>query len=60
MVYCDAQWCSNFVLSAVELSDPCSVVEATALTSAERRAILGDTAARIFHVECDCGAVATA
>jgi aminocarboxymuconate-semialdehyde decarboxylase len=40
--------------------DPCGVVEATALTAAERRAILGDTAARIFHVECDCGAAATA
>ena len=33
--------------------DPCAVVEATQLTPAERRAILGDTAARIFHVECD-------
>jgi len=40
--------------------DPCAVVEATALTAAERRAILGDTAARIFHVECDCGAPAGA
>lgn len=35
--------------------DPCRVVEATALTSDERRAILGDTAARIFHVACGCG-----
>ena len=40
--------------------DPCAVVEATTLTSAERRAILGETAARIFHVECDCGAPAGA
>jgi aminocarboxymuconate-semialdehyde decarboxylase len=40
--------------------DPCAVVEATALTLSERRAILGDTAARIFHVECDCGAPADA
>src|SRR5437016_4969189 len=40
--------------------DPCAVVEATALTMAERRAILGDTAARIFHVECDCGAATAA
>src|SRR2546421_4481060 len=40
--------------------DPCAVVEATPLTLAERRAILGDTAARIFHVECDCGAPAGA
>jgi hypothetical protein len=36
------------------------VVEATKLTLSERRAILGDTAARIFHVECDCGAAAAA
>ena len=40
--------------------DPCAVVEATQLTLSERRAILGDTAARIFHVECDCGAAAAA
>jgi len=40
--------------------DPCAVIEATALTLAERRAILGETAARIFHVECDCGAPAAA
>jgi len=40
--------------------DPCAVVEATALTLSERRAILGETAARIFHVECDCGAPARA
>jgi aminocarboxymuconate-semialdehyde decarboxylase len=39
--------------------DPRGVVEATALTAAERRAILGGTAARIFHVDCDCGAAAT-
>jgi aminocarboxymuconate-semialdehyde decarboxylase len=36
--------------------DPCGVVEATPLSLAERRAILGETAARIFHVKCDCGA----
>ena len=40
--------------------DPCAVVEATPLTSPERRAIFGETAARIFHVECDCGAAAGA
>ena len=39
--------------------DPCAVVEATPLSSPERRAILGETAARIFHVDCDCGAAAT-
>src|SRR5436305_4315795 len=36
--------------------DPCRVVAETALTEAERRAILGETAARIFHVDCSCGA----
>jgi aminocarboxymuconate-semialdehyde decarboxylase len=40
--------------------DPCAVVEATPLSSGERHAILGETAARIFHVECDCGAAAGA
>ena len=39
--------------------DPGAVVEATQLTSDERRAILGETAARIFHVECNCGAAKT-
>jgi aminocarboxymuconate-semialdehyde decarboxylase len=34
--------------------DPCTVIDATVLTAAERNAILGGTAARIFHVECDC------
>ncbi len=37
--------------------DPCGVVNATRLTVAERHAILGETAARIFHVECGCGTV---
>ena len=36
--------------------DPCQLIDATALTAAEREAILGGTAARIFRVECDCGA----
>jgi aminocarboxymuconate-semialdehyde decarboxylase len=35
--------------------DPCGVVDRTPLTAAERAAILGENAARIFHVECDCG-----
>jgi len=34
--------------------DPCRIVDETALTSAERAAILGGNAARIFHVDCDC------
>jgi aminocarboxymuconate-semialdehyde decarboxylase len=38
--------------------DPCGIVDATPLTAAERRAILGETAARIFHVECGCGSAA--
>ena len=36
--------------------DPCGVVGATALTEAERGAILGGNAARIFHIDCGCGA----
>lgn len=36
--------------------DPGGVVERTALTAAERRAILGGNAARIFHVDCACQA----
>src|SRR6202163_4569062 len=35
--------------------DPCGVVDRTRLTAAERSAILGGNAARIFHVECECG-----
>jgi aminocarboxymuconate-semialdehyde decarboxylase len=38
--------------------DPCGVVAQTALTQAEREAILGGNAARIFHVDCDCGGAA--
>jgi len=33
---------------------PTRVVEETPLTEAERRAILGETAARIFHIDCSC------
>jgi hypothetical protein len=36
------------------------VVDATPLTDAERRAVLGENAARIFHIECGCGAGAAA
>jgi aminocarboxymuconate-semialdehyde decarboxylase len=35
--------------------DPCGVVGRTALTEAERDAILGGNAARVFHIECGCG-----
>jgi aminocarboxymuconate-semialdehyde decarboxylase len=35
--------------------DPRRVIDDTPLTAAERAAILGQTAARIFHVECPCG-----
>jgi aminocarboxymuconate-semialdehyde decarboxylase len=35
--------------------DPCGMVDRTALTQAEREAILGGNAARIFHVACGCG-----
>lgn len=34
--------------------DPCRIVDETALTQAERGAILGGNAARIFHIDCDC------
>ena len=36
--------------------DPRAIVDATPLTAAERGAILGDNAARVFHIECSCGA----
>jgi len=36
--------------------DPVNVVDNTLLTGAERSAILGGNAARVFHVECGCGA----
>jgi aminocarboxymuconate-semialdehyde decarboxylase len=36
--------------------EPRGVVDRTTLTEAEREAILGGNAARIFHVECSCGA----
>ncbi len=36
--------------------DPAKVIEETPMTAAERRAILCETAARIFHIDCDCGA----
>jgi aminocarboxymuconate-semialdehyde decarboxylase len=35
--------------------DPARIVETTPLTGAERRAILGETAVRIFHLSCGCG-----
>ena len=38
--------------------DPRRLIDATALTAAERDAILGGNAARVFHVECGCGAAA--
>lgn len=34
--------------------EPARVVEDTPLTESERRAILGETAARIFHIDCGC------
>jgi aminocarboxymuconate-semialdehyde decarboxylase len=35
--------------------EPCNIVDSTPLTSEERRAILGENAMRIFHIECGCG-----
>jgi aminocarboxymuconate-semialdehyde decarboxylase len=34
--------------------EPARVVDETPLTEAERRAILGETAARVFHIDCGC------
>ena len=34
--------------------EPMRIVEETALSSAARESILGTTAARLFHVSCDC------
>jgi len=34
--------------------EPRRIVDETSLTDAERRAILGETAARIFHIDCGC------
>jgi aminocarboxymuconate-semialdehyde decarboxylase len=36
--------------------DPCGVVDGTRLTTPEREAILGGNAARVFRVDCACGA----
>ena len=35
--------------------DPCGVVDRTPLTAAEREAVLGGNAARVFQVDCGCG-----
>jgi aminocarboxymuconate-semialdehyde decarboxylase len=34
--------------------DPCGVIDRTRLTAAERDAILGGNAARVFRIECGC------
>ena len=34
--------------------EPRRIIDETSLTEAERRAILGETAARIFHIDCGC------
>jgi aminocarboxymuconate-semialdehyde decarboxylase len=34
--------------------EPARVVNEMPLTEAERRAILGETAARLFHIDCNC------
>jgi len=36
--------------------DPTRIVDGAPLTAAERSAILGETACRVFHLECGCGA----
>jgi len=37
--------------------DPTRLVDETSLTEAERRAILGEIAARVFRVDCGCDAI---
>jgi len=34
--------------------EPRRIIDETSLTEAERRAILGGTAAQIFHIDCGC------
>ena len=34
--------------------EPRRIIDETSLTEAERRATLGETAARIFHIDCGC------
>jgi aminocarboxymuconate-semialdehyde decarboxylase len=34
--------------------EPRRIIDETSLTEAERRVILGETAARIFHIDCGC------
>ena len=58
---CDVAGADKLVLGsdfpfAIGDPDPCRILEETPLSTAERRAILGQTAARIFRVECSCGA----
>jgi aminocarboxymuconate-semialdehyde decarboxylase len=36
--------------------DPVAIVDRTRLSADERAQILGQNAARIFHIDCDCGA----
>ncbi|HJU14881.1 MAG TPA: amidohydrolase family protein [Stellaceae bacterium] len=57
---CDAAGADRVMLGsdypfAIGDPDPCRVVDDTPLTAGERAAILGQTAARIFHIACDCG-----
>lgn len=58
---CDCVGADKVVLGsdypfAIGDPDPARIVEETLLTAAERRAILGETAARIFHIDCGCSA----
>ncbi|HEV2301609.1 MAG TPA: amidohydrolase family protein [Stellaceae bacterium] len=62
---CDVAGAARIVLGsdfpfAIGDPDPCRILDDTPLCGAERRAILGETAARIFHVECGCGAAGAA
>ncbi|HUC62260.1 MAG TPA: amidohydrolase family protein [Alphaproteobacteria bacterium] len=37
-------------------AEPTKVVDSASLSEVERRSILSETAAKLFHVSCDCGA----
>ena len=55
--HCNAAAERLFGCSAREAAgQPYCAVAGTQLTQAEREAILGGNAARIFHVDCACGA----
>ena len=56
---CDVAGADKVVLGsdypfAIGDPEPRRIIDETSLTEVERRAILGETAARIFHIDCGC------